>query len=67
MVSEHGLKPYKLHEIVNWAYLDMALTNDMDQVSSLTKIVSTGWTDLWDTQNTITRQLQKLRDDRIIP
>jgi len=67
MVSEHGLKPYTLHEIVNWAYLDMALTNDMDQVSSLTKIVSTGWTDLWDTQNTITRQLQKLRDDRIIP
>lgn len=67
MVTTHDLQPYALDQIVNWAYLDMALGNDMDQVSSLTKIVSTGWTDLWDTQATITRQLQKLRDNRIIP
>ena len=67
MVAEHGLAPYGLDDIVNWAYLDMALGNDMDQVSSLTKIVSAGWTDLWDTQTTITRQLQKLRDRKIIP
>lgn len=67
LVADHGLKPYRLADIVNWGYLDMALNNDMDQVSSLTKIVSTGWTDLWDTQKTITRQLQRLRDDRVIP
>ena len=67
LVADHGLQPYALDEIVNWAYLDMALGNDMDQVSSLTKIVSTGWTDLWNTQATITRQLQKLRDSKIIP
>lgn len=67
LVANHGLQPYKLDQIVNWAYLDMALGNDFDQVSSLTKIVSTGWTDLRDTQATITRQLQKLRDNRIIP
>jgi nucleoside-diphosphate-sugar epimerase len=67
LVAQHGLQPYGLDEIVNWAYLDMALGNDMDQVSSLTKIVSTGWTDLWNTEATITRQLQKLRDNRIIP
>lgn len=67
LVADHGLHPYKLNEIVNWAYLDMALFNDRDQVSSVTKIVRAGWTDLWDTQATITRQLQKLREARIIP
>ncbi|MBO6784691.1 MAG: SDR family oxidoreductase [Alphaproteobacteria bacterium] len=67
MVAGHGLAPYRLDEIVNWAYLDMALGKDMDQVSSLTKIVSAGWTELWDTTATITRQLQKLRDRRVIP
>lgn len=67
LVANHGLRPYRLDQIVNWGYLDMALGNDFDQVSSLTKIVSTGWTDLWDTQATITRQLSKLRENRIIP
>jgi len=67
MVAEHGLKPYALDDIVNWAYLDMALNNDIDQMSSLTKIFQAGWTNVWDSEETITRQLQKLRDDKIIP
>jgi len=53
--------------VVNWAYLDMALGNDRDQVSSITRIVHTGWTELWDTETTITRQLHRLRERRIIP
>ena len=67
MVADHGLKPYALDDIVNWAYLDMALNNDIDQMSSLTKIFQAGWTEVWDSEETITRQLQKLRDDKIIP
>jgi nucleoside-diphosphate-sugar epimerase len=67
MVAEHGLKPYALDDIVNWAYLDMALNNDIDQMSSLTKIFKAGWTNVWDSEATITRQLQKLRDNKIIP
>ena len=67
MVEKHGLKPYPLEQIVNWGYLDMALNNDIDQMSSLTKIFQAGWTNVWDSQETITRQLQKLRDNRIIP
>ena len=67
MVAEHGLKPYPLDDIVNWAYLDMALNNDIDQMSSLTKIFKAGWTNVWDSEATITRQLQKLRDRKIIP
>lgn len=67
MVAEHGLRPYQLDEIVNWAYLDMALGTDMDAMSSLTKIFKAGWTNVWDSEATITRQLQKLRDRKIIP
>jgi len=67
LVAAHDLRPYPLDQLVNWAYLDMALGNDRDQVSSLTKIVGAGWTGFRDTPATITRQLQKLRDNRIIP
>jgi len=67
MVVEHGLAPYRLDQVVNWAYLDMALGNDRDQVSSITRIARTGWTELWDTETTITRQLHRLRERRIIP
>ncbi|MEP4379600.1 MAG: SDR family oxidoreductase [Alphaproteobacteria bacterium] len=67
MVAGNGLRPYALDEIVNWAYLDMALNNDFDQMSSLTKIFKAGWTNVWDSEATITRQLQKLRDNKIIP
>ena len=67
LVSQYGLRSYPLDQLVNWAYLDMALGNDADQVSSLTKIVSAGWTGFRDTPATITCQLQKLRDNRIIP
>tara|TARA_A100001037_G_C15125231_1_gene625839 strand:+ start:297 stop:1346 length:1050 start_codon:yes stop_codon:yes gene_type:complete len=67
LVAEHGLRPYPLDQIVNWTYLDMALNNDMDQMSSLTKIFNAGWTNVRDTEDTISRQLQRLRDDKIIP
>ncbi len=67
LAARHDLQPFALDQLVNWAYLDMALGNDMDQVSSLTKIVGAGWTGFRDTPATITRQLQKLRDNRIIP
>ena len=67
LVAKHDLRPYALDELVNWAYLDMALGNDRDQVSSLTKIVAAGWTGFRDTPATITRQLARLRDRRIIP
>ena len=67
MVERYGLKPYALEQIVNWRYLDMALNNDIDQMSSLTKIFQAGWTEVWDSEATITRQLQKLRDNKIIP
>lgn len=67
MVAEHGLQPLPLDRLVNWAYLDKALGNEFDQISSLVRIVQAGWTGFRDTQATITNQLARLRAARIIP
>ena len=36
-------------------------------MSSLTKIRQAGWHEVLDTEDSITQQLQRMRDDRIIP
>jgi hypothetical protein len=45
----------------------MALGNAYDQMSSITKARQAGWHKTLDTEATITRQMQRLRDDKIIP
>ena len=45
----------------------MALSNGYDQMSSITKIRQAGWQKTFDTEKTISKQMQKLRDSKIIP
>jgi len=67
IVARHGLKPYTLAELTKWDYIDGALANGYDQMSSTTKARKAGWHKVLDTEATITRQLQRLRDSKIIP
>ena len=67
IVAEHGLKPYKMADLTNWAYADRAMSATWDQMASTTKARQHGWTEAWDTEETITLQLERLRRDRIIP
>jgi nucleoside-diphosphate-sugar epimerase len=67
IVAQHGLRPYTLADLTNFAYADRAMSPDYDQMASMTKIRQAGWTEAWDTEETITRQLERLRRDRIIP
>lgn len=67
IVKKNSLKPYGLEELVNWQYLDFALGNEFDQMSNLGKIRAAGWTRFIDTEDTITAQLSRLRENRIIP
>ncbi len=67
IVAQHGLQPFTLAELTKWDYLDMALGNAYDQMSSITKARQAGWHKSLDTEATITRQMQRLRDDKIIP
>ena len=67
IVKNHKLQPYTLSDLTRWDYLDMALSNGYDQMSSITKIRQAGWQKTFDTEKTISKQMQKLRDSKIIP
>jgi nucleoside-diphosphate-sugar epimerase len=67
IVETHRLRPYAMADIVTWPFLDYAFANGFDQMMSLTKIRQAGWTEVLDTEETITQQLRKARAARIIP
>jgi len=67
IAEAHQLRKYAMSDIVTWPFLDYAFANGFDQMSSLTNIRQAGWTEVLDTEATVTDQLQKLRDNRIIP
>ena len=65
IVAQHGLRPYRMADLTNWAYADRAMSATWDQMASMTKIRQAGWTESWDTEETITRQLERLRRQRV--
>jgi nucleoside-diphosphate-sugar epimerase len=67
IVAEHGLRPYKMSDLTSWAYADRAMSASWDQMASTTRARQHGWTECWDTEETITLQLARLRRDRVIP
>ncbi|MGB0573207.1 MAG: SDR family oxidoreductase [Alphaproteobacteria bacterium] len=67
ITEQHLLRKYAMSDIVTWPFLDYAFANGFDQMSSLTSIRQAGWTEVLDTEETVTDQLQRLRDNRIIP
>ena len=67
IVAKHGLQPHTLAELTNWDYLDTALGNAYDQMSSMTKARHAGWHKTLDTELTLARQMQRVRDDKVIP
>jgi len=67
IVEKHQLRRYQMHDLTTWRFADYAFKNAFDQMSSLTKIRQAGWHDVLDTELTITNQLTRMRNDRIIP
>lgn len=67
LVKRHGLRPYTIARLSNWAFPDYAWWNDFDQVLDTNRLRLTGFPGFRDTEATITDQLRRLRDDRIIP
>ena len=67
IVAAHGLQPYTLAELTNWDYLDTAMSKPYDQMSSMTKARHAGWHKTLDTETTLVRQMQRVRDEKIIP
>jgi nucleoside-diphosphate-sugar epimerase len=67
IVEKHQLRRYRMDELTTWRFADYAFRNANDQMSSLTKARQAGWTETWDTEETIVQQLDRMRRDRIIP
>lgn len=67
IVARHGLRPLTLSELANFAYLDFALGAEYDQMAHMGAARRAGWNRWQDTEKTMTRQLQRIRDMRVIP
>src|SRR5690606_12079890 len=49
IVRKHGLKPYRLADLVDWRFPDFVYRSDYDDISSMTKARKAGWTGVVDT------------------
>lgn len=67
IVRTHGLKPYRLADLVDWRFADFVYGSDFDHISSMTKARKAGWHGVVDSEEMILRQLGRLRAERIIP
>lgn len=65
--ERHGLRPYRLNELVNWEFADWVYSSPFDQMSSLAKIRHAGWNELLEPMQMFIRLFGRLRGERIIP
>jgi nucleoside-diphosphate-sugar epimerase len=67
MVEKHGLKPYKLDEVVAWPFGDYVFGCDWDVMSSVTKSRQHGFQPVVDSEEMFVRLLRRFREERIVP
>lgn len=65
--ERHGLAPYRLDELANWAFADWVYSSAFDQMSSLARIRRAGWKEVLDAQTMFRELFRSLRALRIIP
>jgi nucleoside-diphosphate-sugar epimerase len=67
IVARHGLRPYRLAEIVNWSYADMTFRQNWDHISCTLKARSLGFAGFRDTEAMFIGQLERFRAERVLP
>ena len=67
MVERHGLKDYRIDDLVNWSFADGIYGQDFDHLFNLNKIRKAGWREVVDSQEMLLRHLGDLRRMRVIP
>ncbi len=65
--EKHGLKPYRIQDLVKWDFVDWVYSATFDQMSSLAKVRRAGWNETLDAETMFRRLFGKLRAERIIP
>jgi len=67
IVGKHGLQPYAMSELVDWAWGDFIFNSGYDNVSSTLKLRWSGFTECHDSEECYLEALAGLRRDRVIP
>lgn len=67
LVERHDLRTMPLSEIVNWSYADMTFRQDWDHISSTLKARRFGFHDFVDTEAMFLQQVERFRQERIVP
>jgi nucleoside-diphosphate-sugar epimerase len=67
LVSERGLVPTALHEIVAWPYADYVFAPEWDIISDTSKARGAGFTERIDSQAMFIDLFERFRGQRIIP
>ena len=65
--ERHGLAPYRLDELANWAFADWVYSSAFDQMSSLARVRRAGWNEVLDAETMFRELFDRLRALRIIP
>jgi nucleoside-diphosphate-sugar epimerase len=67
IVTKHGLRKTRLHELVLWPYGDYQVGPDWEVMSSMSKARALGFHDTVDTHEMFVRQFENYRAHKIIP
>jgi nucleoside-diphosphate-sugar epimerase len=67
MVARYGLHATPYNQIANWAFVDWMLNFGEEVIQSTIKIRQAGFADCIDTHQSFRRQLNRLRDMRVVP
>ena len=67
IVTRYGLHATPYNQIANWAFVDWMLNFGEEVIQSTIKIRQAGFADCIDTHQSFRRQLNRLRDMRIVP
>ncbi len=66
IVARHGLRPYRLDELVGWEFGDEEFHTDHDMLSSNVKRFRLGMTEVMDSETMFYDQFDGLRESRIL-
>jgi nucleoside-diphosphate-sugar epimerase len=67
IVETHGLRPFRLDELVSWWHTDADLGREMETLADMNKSRKLGFTGFRDTEESFASLIARLREERIIP
>jgi nucleoside-diphosphate-sugar epimerase len=67
VVQKHGLKPYKMQDMVTWDFMHQTLSREWDELSIIQKTVKAGYHEQINTDTMFVNFFDGLKNSKIIP